>query len=266
MSRTLRLAALLRRLEDVVNQFRTFPGIVELLPEDDLIWDVAWWRERCSISMSQKQADQFSETLNAAKRERHKLSRVASNASMLYIAGAAPETPGAISIDDDRGMELESRDGDGVVTYESGRIDGVETWYVEAAHGDMQRLPSAFAAIIELLEQGRTTLLSQEAPSSSRRHLGLVTIERPEGISTTVEAMMAAATGGRQTYQRQRTPRKLHVEVAHGSLEHAAYPVAVGHYAGDILEGTEHYLDRRLGRRLSRRRMIDIYISIIEFT
>ena len=49
-----------------------------------------------------------------------------------------------------------------------------------------------------------------------------------------------------------RTPR-LEVRVVHGSLEHAEYPVAVGHYQGMPLDGAEKALDGCLDGLLTER-------------
>ena len=49
------------------------------------------------------------------------------------------------------------------------------------------------------------------------------------------------------------------VEVVHESLEHARYPVVVGHYRGSPLEGAEGYVDDRLGGVLSRRQLLGLY-------
>jgi pimeloyl-ACP methyl ester carboxylesterase len=49
------------------------------------------------------------------------------------------------------------------------------------------------------------------------------------------------------------------VEVVHGSLEHARYPVVVGHYRGSPLEGAEGYVDDRVRGVLSRRQLLGLY-------
>jgi hypothetical protein len=49
------------------------------------------------------------------------------------------------------------------------------------------------------------------------------------------------------------------VRVVHGHLAFASYPVVVGHYLGDSLNGTELVLDRRQSRRISRRRDLGLH-------
>ncbi len=51
----------------------------------------------------------------------------------------------------------------------------------------------------------------------------------------------------------------LNVSVLHASLEHASYPLAIGHYDGDMILGAEAVLDGRLNKRLSQLRFMDLY-------
>jgi hypothetical protein len=53
--------------------------------------------------------------------------------------------------------------------------------------------------------------------------------------------------------------QQLEISVAHGSLEHAHYPVVVGHNQGMPLNGAEGFLDQRLGGRLSERLLLNAY-------
>ena len=45
----------------------------------------------------------------------------------------------------------------------------------------------------------------------------------------------------------------------HASLEHASYPLAIGHYDGDMIVGAEAVLDGKLDKRLSQRRHMNLY-------
>lgn len=53
--------------------------------------------------------------------------------------------------------------------------------------------------------------------------------------------------------------RPLHVRVVHGSLEHAEFPVAVGHYQGMPLDGAEGAIDKCLGGLLKERMLLGAY-------
>lgn len=54
-------------------------------------------------------------------------------------------------------------------------------------------------------------------------------------------------------------PHPLDVRVVHGSLEHAEFPVAVGHYQGMPLDGAEGAIDHCLGGLLSERVLLGAY-------
>jgi CHAT domain-containing protein len=51
----------------------------------------------------------------------------------------------------------------------------------------------------------------------------------------------------------------LRLSVAHGSLTHARFPVAVGHYQKDTIVNAEAFLDRRLGGVLTERYRLGLY-------
>jgi hypothetical protein len=51
----------------------------------------------------------------------------------------------------------------------------------------------------------------------------------------------------------------LQVTVVHGNLSFARHPLAVGHYAGDTINGAEKCVDQQLEGRLSERRQLGLY-------
>ena len=51
----------------------------------------------------------------------------------------------------------------------------------------------------------------------------------------------------------------LKVSVLHASLEHANYPLAIGHYEGDMIVGAEAVLNSQLDDRLFQRRSMGLY-------
>jgi hypothetical protein len=57
----------------------------------------------------------------------------------------------------------------------------------------------------------------------------------------------------------ERAPRPLDVRVVHGSLEHAEFPVVVGHYQGMPLDGAEGAIDRCLDGLLRERLALGAY-------
>jgi hypothetical protein len=78
----------------------------------------------------------------------------------------------------------------------------------------------------------------------------------------------AVATAGAKATARSRRARSrpasppttaVTVEVVHGSLDRADWPVLVGHYAATSLDGAEGHIDRRFGGRLSSRHALGEY-------
>ena len=128
---------------------------------------------------------------------------------------------------------------------------------MNAAPGAMTQRKERFAAFAELLERGSTDQLSRDRPSQSRG-LPEPTASAPV-LFPTVEELAAAAFGRRPCRWREKDTVALRVSVAHGSLEHAVHPLAVGHYYGDAIVGAEGFLDRKLNGRLSRRYAMKLY-------
>ena len=181
-----------------------------------------------------------------------------------YVAGCADSTPSGINISNDKLVFTSSPLGDGRVLWETGIPAGVKTWYVTAKHGDLLNYDKAFKGLAEIISVGETTLLPATPPAdrSERAKAGVmadVTIPYyPD------EAMLrAAALGGELIPLRQRgaqtVAKRFRVTVCHGDLVAAKYPVTVGHYVGDSINGSEAVLDRRLNGLLSRRHKLGVY-------
>ena len=124
-------------IADIVAQF---PGMLELLPEQAEYFDRPLWdeyrRQREGSAVPNKAR------LIAARKTRENIashvSSVIPHADRVhYVAGASPRTVTGVEIVDGRVVLSVTPDGDGRVTYESGRMPGVPIWYVEASHGDL---------------------------------------------------------------------------------------------------------------------------------
>ena len=85
-----------------------------------------------------------------------------------YVAGASPRTVTGVEIVDGRVVLSVTTEGDGRVTYQSGRLPGVPMWYMEAAHGDLASHRPGLPALQDLLETGTTSRLSTAPPSTAR--------------------------------------------------------------------------------------------------
>jgi hypothetical protein len=73
------------------------------------------------------------------------------------------------------------------------------------------------------------------------------------------EALVLSGMGGRARAPRRIEYPKIRVTVVHGHLAFARYPVLVGHYAGDTINGAEKQLDDALAGRLTERRRLGLY-------
>ncbi|HWL70214.1 MAG TPA: CHAT domain-containing protein, partial [Geminicoccus sp.] len=184
---------------------------------------------------------------------------------MFYIAGQAPTIDG-ILVDPSRpsGQRIlftRTNEGDGQVLWRTGIPNGIRTWYTPAAHGDLARHEPAFAAISDLLETGTTVRLPTDPRTLTRGRGEPSPIVREEPpIQPRAEDVVAAALGGAAGTVVERTVvPKITIRVVHGNLALARYPVMVGHYPGDSLNGAEAVLNRALDGRLQERRRMGLY-------
>jgi hypothetical protein len=220
---------------------RGYPGLQELLPDNALT--------------------EFPDGVKRAQELRARLALAVDRDYMVYVAGSAPAASVPSGSNGQASMEPETaHTGDGRVTYAQGRLPGVLTWYMPAAHGDLADYPPSFPALSELLDTGRTSQLSLEAPA---RASSLSTGARPQEetplLFPTEEELVAAALGRSIEAPGGVELHMLKVSVSHGDLTASRYPVAVGHYEGDVLISAEKRLDEQLGHRLAERFHLYLY-------
>jgi pimeloyl-ACP methyl ester carboxylesterase len=83
---------------------------------------------------------------------------------MVYIAGCRRPTLAGLTVVSPGEFDYElTTDGDGRVPHALGLLPGVPTYYVDEVHGDLARNDTVLAAIDELLEHGRTSVLATQA-------------------------------------------------------------------------------------------------------
>ena len=86
---------------------------------------------------------------------------------LLYVAGYDQTTPCAVKIEAaGRFTYRTTTDGDGRVPHTLGLLEGVKTFWVREAHGDLPKNPNVLAAVHDLLQQGSTTALESQRPPS----------------------------------------------------------------------------------------------------
>ncbi len=266
-SPTIRQLALLdleNDIESIAEIVAQFPGMLELLPDQAEyfarpLWDE--YRRQYEGSAVPKKA-----RLTAARKTRENIashvSSVIPHADRVhYVAGASPRTVTGVEIVDGRVVLSVTPDGDGRVTYESGRMPGVPMWYVEASHGDLASHPPSFRALTELLENGSTGRLSTVPPSTATRGAPVVLRALPEPVLYPTESSLAGGILGKQprrSYLPEGRPA-FRVKVVHGDLQYARYPIVVGHYEGDTIVGAEAQVDKLLDGALSQRYSLGLY-------
>jgi tetratricopeptide (TPR) repeat protein len=186
---------------------------------------------------------------------------------MIYVAGRADATPCNVSIDlsapATRRIRIDATSfGDGRVPWDTGIPEELkhQTYYVESEHGDLANAPEHFDGLLDLLNAGATTKLSQAPPV--RRGVSVVPFELPEvrlEMYPSEEDLIASALGSARVKKKRQPSRKITVTMVHGNLSHASSPVAVGHYEGDTIVSAEAYLDRQLNGRLRERQCLGLY-------
>ena len=244
-----------------------FPGALEMLPHaETALYDPARWTALAKLDPGDLDwMAPRAEDLAGAARFRDQLARAPSDPErLLYVAGQA-ET--LIGIEEDAqarpGQRIRFRtteEGDGQVPWATGIPPGIRAWYTDAVHGDLARHRPAFPAILDLLDTGTTVRLPTAPPPPPRRRGPPVERVRDEvPMFPDAEDLLAAGIGGSRRAERAAGPRPVRIRVVHGHLAFARYPVTVGHYAGDTINGAERQLDQALDGRLTERKRLGLY-------
>ncbi|GAB6191436.1 CHAT domain-containing protein [Desulfocastanea catecholica] len=268
--RQLALLDLAHDLQRVVDIIGGFQGALELLPQNSLSRqgeDAAadWFTEETWKVL--KKANGNCAAVPTARMLADAQNSVASLPEniphadrVVYVAGSAPMTPCGAKVDEHGRVVLSSTGaGDGRVTHEAGKLPGVVTWYMAAEHGELAAHKPAFPALVELLEQGKTTKLSSTPPSLARGEIRDLPYTPQPVLYPTRGELIAGLMGKPVRAYRRREPVSLSVWVTHGDLRYATYPVMVGHYLGDTIVAAESYLDSKLDHALSQRYQLGVY-------
>ena len=251
-------------IDTLVNIFAQFPGLLEMLPHEEKYFGNAVWNEY----RQQRSAGVIPDAERLAK-ARETLDGMATHISSViphadrvrYVAGTSPRTVTGVQIIDSRVLLSVTPEGDGRVTYQSGRLPEVRTWYAEAAHGDLASHPPSFHALTELLAAGTTVRLPTAPPATGTRGGPVADRALPEPVLYPTESSLAAGVLGKQPSRSYRPQRRagFRVKVVHGDLRWARYPIVVGHYEGDTIVGAEAEVDKRVGGALSQRYALGLY-------
>lgn len=168
----------------------------------------------------------------------------------IYVFGVARNTPCGVREDGGWLKMVGTTRGDGTVTWASGRIGGIGSfYYMPAEHGDLTATPEHFDALVDLLTGGSTARLSTAPPA-------VRAIERPEPVRydagppavDDIDALQRGFMGGSARHRvAPRAQRRLQVAVHAMDLRFVRHqPILVGHYEHDPIAGPQSLIDREL--------------------
>lgn len=255
----------------------TFPGFHELLPPHGRIWakPSVWetlYRQR-GIAIGDR-PELSVEAMTLAERGRQALRGsigAIPKTQTIYVAGFVdPDARDATVVDiSDDGSYL-TGPGDGTVSYESGLIDGVTTYYANARHGDLPKYKKAFEAYFQLLNTGQTALLVKDwrTLQEARRGVQLEALEmeqlpyRPSRREMFYSLLGATTQDAAQLQASRADPIQL--RVVNGGLRFARYPLIVGHYQGDLMAGSESEVNRQFGGQMQTALELGVYVDAVE--
>ena len=245
-----------------------WPGAVQMLPHPDSdpmttggidLYSVAGWAALAAADGGQGWVKPSADVLEDARRFRAVLDAAPLDPErMVYVAGQS-ETYSGFEITEAKDQDERIRfhvtmEGDGQVLWKTGIPDGIGAWYAPAAHGDLARHEPAFLGILDLLQRGATDRLSKTPPVVSRPRGAPPAVGRERVHLVPSEDDLLATAMGAAPSIAIRPDRRVTVRVVNGHLKFARYPLLVGHYIGDSLNGSELVLDREQNGRISRRR------------
>ena len=271
-------------MQEILNIMAGFPGMLQLLPKtgfreagdvqqrDDYFQEGVWeelkqlnqdrWigdgiaaiPSKAVLAQSRWLWDQESPELP----EQHKQ-------KVIYVYGQASMTPCGLLEQNDRLKMLGTPAGDGAVTWASGPIAGIGSFYaMPVEHAALCNSATHFPAIIDLLATGSTEparLRAVNTMPTLRSAMAPVVYDAGPIPYPTDEEVALSLLGGRKRQPLQAQPAPcLQVCCKAMDLRFVTQPVMVGHYLQDAISGPEALIDRELvGRELSMRHRLGLY-------
>ncbi len=190
-----------------------------------------------------------------------------------YVYGCASKTPCGIVKEGGAWKMLGTPNGDGSVTWDSGRIGGIKHFfYMPAEHGDLPATAEYFPAIDELLLKGTGGNLMLTPPAvrglESDLSAPLVASYDAAPVPYPSDLELAAGLfgrGGKSRVAKPKTQREtLRLCVHAMDLRNVTQPILVGHYAQDAISGAEALIDEALvNGELTIRNHLGLYAGAI---
>jgi len=182
-----------------------------------------------------------------------------------YVFGIARNTPCGVHEDEKNGRwrMVGTTRGDGTVTWDSGRIDRIGSfYYMPAEHGDLTATKDYFPALTDLLLNGATNRLATSPPAvrAIEQAQPVVYDAGPptlDGGDTIARGLMGGPVRNRVAARPQ---KRLEVSVKAMDLRFLRKPILVGHYQQDPIAGPQSLIDRELlYGDLSERHSLGLY-------
>lgn len=253
--------------------FSRFPGILSLLPvstekDNDFSLPATW--KKIAQTMEAWPVPTDTDLTEFGTYRDAIVSAVESMdyTNAVYIAGKDKATPCGYALEQTGPSRKElvilcTAEGDQSVTWESGipkkMIAADSVYYVNVTHGALANEPGIFNAIDELLETGRTNLISRNRPVVRGDEK---LFKQPEQFDFDLSAEGFTNTLlGIDTKQEEEKPNEtpLKVFVSHGDLKYATYPVLAGHFINDGIVNAEKRIDSLLNGTLTERSQLNLY-------
>ena len=287
--RTLARADLRHGLQAVLDVVAGFPGALHLLPAPNFVdtagparddyYAAATWTRLAAINddfwfgralggrPAQAQLQAAAEFWQAVADTRW-IQRAPDRVA--YVFGQADNTPCGILVQRDGDKEIGvvmrgTPNGDGSVTWQSGRLPGLgeeRCWYMPVDHMGLTSTSRYFGEIQALLGQGQANRLGRLPVSRGDEEAAPLRTYRagpPPAYPSELE-LCARALGGRLKPPVRRNLRTLTVAVKAMDLRFVQVPLICGHYRGDPISGAESIIDRWLvAGALSRRQHLGIH-------
>lgn len=288
--RLLAAADLGHGLSDILGVVHSFVGSYEMLPAPSrlppslqFLYRAESWGRHGVSERHLERAARFHQELEQGD--------TIDPARMVYIAGCNQLTLSGMKMAGPGEFDYAvTDDGDGRVPHALGLLPGVPTFYVEASHDDLPRNEQVLLALQELLENGRTDILSpsptiaRPLPHGGLRRGSRIAEQRScdwlreigvrvrdgercssEEVRFAEETILRAAMGkgktrpipasrkvGRGRSSRMK-PIPLGIELVRGDVTRVKAPVVVvGHYRGIPPVNAEGAIDKAMGFWISR--------------
>ncbi len=257
--------------EELLQVFREFPGIFELLPIENNskrpFWDSQFWKDRKAESTEpmviplKKDLDQF-------KKYRDSVLDFVTHLTeddlkeVYYVAGHAEQTvydyktESRFLSNKKKLVYLATTAGDSSVTWVTGipsRIPKDNVYYTHTSHGELANDPRIYDGIVDILLEGKTNRLLKTKPISRAGEVisEVHAVPAPGNNLNLVGDVLFGIEPARKSTQPDRT--MLNVAVINADLKVSRYPVMLGHFNNDGVHSAEKALDNYLNGRLMQR-------------